>query len=131
MMMSQNVLKQARGIFQRALAAYGASCCPVYRQEKDENGVPTGPAKRIGCVYGVRYERGQTANVLTDIPGVIARTDAPRLCCALSGCARALDVGDAILCGGVWYSVLRADAQMEILMDVVLKEGGEPDGISL
>lgn len=126
MMMSPRVIWQARRIFERALAAYGASCCPVYRQEKDANGVSTGPAKRIGCVYGVRYERGQTANVLTDIPGVIARTDAPRLCCALSGCARALAVGDAILCKGAWYSVLRADVQMDVLCDVILKERGQP-----
>ncbi len=130
-MISQNALKQARSIFNRALITYGASCCPVYRQERDKNGVPTGPARRVGCVYGVRYERGQTANVLTDIPGVIARTDAPRLCCSLSGCARGLIVGDAILCKGAWYSVLRADVQMDILCDIVLKEGGEPDGIQI
>ena len=48
----------------------------------DANGVPIGGAQKVGCVYGVRYERGQTANVLVDIPGVIARMDAPRLCCA-------------------------------------------------
>ncbi len=130
-MMSQNVLRQARSIFNRALNTYGAICCPVYRQEKDANGVPTGPARQIGCVYGVRYERWQTANVLTDIPGVIARADAPRLCCSLSGCARELAVGDVILCKGAWYSVLRADVQMDILCDIVLKEGGQPDGISL
>lgn len=130
MMMSPNVLRQAEAIFRRALAAYGAKPCPVYRQEKDANGVPVGPAEQVGCVYGVRYERGQTANVLVDVPGVIARTDAPRLCCALCGCARALQAGDAIRYGGAWYAVLRADVQMDILCDVVLAKGGAPDGLS-
>lgn len=131
MMMSPQVLRQAQNIFGRALAAYGASCCPVYRQERDANSVAVGPPTKIGCVYGVRYERGQTANVLVDIPGVIARMDAQRLCCALSGCARELAAGDMICCKGVWYTVLSADVQMEILCDIVLKEGSAPDGISL
>jgi len=76
----------------------------------------------------VRYERGQTANVLVDIPGVIARLDAPRLCCALGDTARSLQEGDGLNIAGRWYTVLRADVQMGILCDVVLKEG-EPDGI--
>lgn len=128
-MMSPNVLRQAEAIFRRALAAYGAKPCPVYRQEKDANGVPTGAAEQIGCVYGVRYERGQTANVLVDIPGVIARMDAPRLCCALCGCARALQAGDMIRYGSEWNAVLRADVQMDILADVVLTKGAAPNGL--
>lgn len=130
MMMSPNVLRQAETIFRRALAAYGAESCPVYRQEKDANGVPVGSAENIGCVYGVRYERGQTANVLVDVPGVVARMDAPRLCCALCGCARDLQEGDMIRCKGEWYDVLHVDVQMGILVDVVLQKGGAPDGIS-
>lgn len=128
--MSQNVLRQAEAIFRRALAVYGAKQCPVYRTEHDANGVPIGPAEQIGCVYGVRYERGQTANVLVDVPGVVARLDAPRLCCALCGCVRDLQVGDRIQCQGEWYSVLHTDIQMDILCDVVLQRGGDPDGIS-
>lgn len=31
--------------------------------------------------------------------------------------------------GGEWYAVLRADVQMDILTDVVLKEGATSDGI--
>lgn len=129
--MSQNVLRQAEAIFRRALAVYGAKQCPVYRTEHDANGVPIGPAEQIGCVYGVRYERGQTANVLVDVPGVVARLDAPRLCCALCGCARELQEGDVIQYGGEWYAVLRVDVQMDILADVVLQKGGMPDGISV
>lgn len=129
MMMSPNVLRQAEAIFRRALAAYGAKPCPVYRQERDANGVPIGTAAQIGCVYGVYYERGQTANVLVDIPGVIARTDAPRLCCALCGCARTLQAGDMIRYGGEWYDVLRANVQMDILTDVILTKGEKPDGL--
>lgn len=129
-MMSQNVLRQAEAIFRRALAAYGAKQCPVYRTPRDANGVSTGPAEQIGCVYGVCYERGQTANVLVDVPGVVARLDAPRLCCALCGCARELQEGDVIQYGGEWYAVLRVDVQMDILADVVLQKGGAPDGIS-
>ncbi|MFR5787116.1 MAG: hypothetical protein ACLUHE_08390 [Christensenellales bacterium] len=63
-------------------------------------------------MYGVRYERGQTANVLVDIPGVIARMDAPRLCCALGDTARSLQEGDGLNIAGRWYAVLacrRAD----------------------
>lgn len=128
--MPEHVRRQAADIFRRALAAYGAACCPVYRLDHDANGVPIGPAQQIGCVYGVRYERGQTANVLTAIPGVVARTDAPRLCCTLGGCARTLQAGDVLRCGGAWYAVLRAEVQMDILCDVVLTEGGAPDGLS-
>lgn len=36
--------------------------------------------------------------------------------------------GDGLNITGRWYTVLRADVQMGILCDVVLKEG-EPDGI--
>lgn len=129
-MMSRNVLRQAEAIFRRALAVYGAMSCPVYRTEHDANGVPIGTAEQIGCVYGVRYERGQTANVLVDVPGVVARLDAPRLCCALCGCARELRDGDVIQYGGEWYAVLRVDVQMDILADVVLQKGGAPVGIS-
>lgn len=129
-MMSKNVLRQADAIFRRALAAYGAKACPVYRTPRDANGVPDGPAEQIGCVYGVRYERGQTANVLVDVPGVVARMDAPRLCCALCGCARELQEGDVIRCNDGWYAVLRVDVQMDILADVILQKGGKPDGIS-
>ncbi len=102
---------------------------PVWRVQRDANGVPIGGAQKIGCVYGVRYERGQTANVLVDIPGVIARMDAPRLCCALGDTARSLQEGDGLNIAGRWYTVLHADAQMGILCDVVLKEG-KPDGIA-
>lgn len=128
MMMSQNVLRQAETIFRRALAAYGAKACPVYRTPRDANGVQAGPAEQIGCVYGVRYERGQTANVLVDVPGVVARLDAPRLCCALCGCARELQEDDVIQCNGEWYAVVRVDVQMDILADVVLQRGGQPQG---
>lgn len=72
-MMSGFAMRQAEATFRRALAAYGAVCVPVWRVQRDANGVPIGGAQKIGCVYGVRYERGQTANVLVDIPGVIAR----------------------------------------------------------
>ena len=82
-MMSGFAMRQAEATFRRALAAYGAFCLPFLRVKRDANGVPIGGAQKIGCVYGVRYERGQTANVLVDIPGVIARMDAPRLCCTL------------------------------------------------
>lgn len=129
-MMSENVLRQGEAIFRRALAAYGAKTCPVYRTERDPNGVAIGPAAQVGCVYGVRYERSQTANVLVDVPGVIARRTEPRLCCALCGCARDLRPGDAIRYGETVYTVLGADVQMDILADVVLQEGGETDGIS-
>ena len=78
-MMSGFAMRQAEATFRRALAAYGAVCVPVWRVQRDANGVPIGGAQKIGCVYGVRYERGQTANVLVDIPGVIARMDAPEL----------------------------------------------------
>mgnify|MGYP000565064346 CR=1 FL=1 len=127
-MMSGFAMRQAEATFRRALAAYGAVCVPVWRVQRDANGVPIGGAQKIGCVYGVRYERGQTANVLVDIPGVIARMDAPRLCCALGDTARSLQEGDGLTITGRWYTVLRADVQMGILCDVVLKEG-EPDGI--
>ncbi len=129
-MMSQKVLRQAETIFRRALAAYGAKTCPVYRAPRDANGVPSGSAAQIGCVYGVRYERGQTANVLVDVPGVVARLDALRLCCALCGCARELQEGDVIKYGEEWYAVLRVDVQMDILADVVLQNGGKLNGIS-
>ena len=89
-MMSGFAMRQAEATFRRALAAYGAVCVPVWRVQRDANGVLIGGAQKIGCVYGVRYERGQTANVLVDIPGVIARMDAPRLCCALGDTARSL-----------------------------------------
>ena len=128
-MMSGFAMRQAEATFRRALAAYGAVCVPVWRVQRDANGVPIGGAQKIGCVYGVRYERGQTANVLVDIPGVIARMDAPRLCCARSDTARSLQEGDGLNIAGRWYTVLRADVQMGILCDVVLKEG-EPDGIA-
>lgn len=127
-MMSGFAMRQAEATFRRALAAYGAVCVPVWRVQRDANGVPIGGAQKIGCVYGVRYERGQTANVLVDIPGVIARMDAPRLCCTLGDTARSLQEGDGLNITGRWYTVLRADVQMGILCDVVLKEG-EPDGI--
>ena len=116
-MMSGFAMRQAKATFRHALAAYGAVCVPVWRVQRD------------GCVYGVRYERGQTANVLVDIPGVIARMDAPRLCCALGDTARSLQEGDGLNIAGRWYTVLHADAQMGILCDVVLKEG-KPDGIA-
>ena len=122
-MMSSFAMRQAEATFRRALAAYGAVCVPVWRVQRDANGVPIGGAQKIGCVYGVRYERGQTANVLVDIPGVIARMDAPRLCCALGDTARSLQEGDGLNITGRWYTVLRADVQMGILCDVVLKEG--------
>ena len=70
-MMSGFAMRQAEATFRRALAAYGAVCVPVWRVQRDANGVPIGGTQKIGCVYGVRYERGQTANVLVDIPGVI------------------------------------------------------------
>ena len=127
-MMSGFAMRQAEATFRRALAAYGAACVPVWRVQRDANGVPLGGAQKVGCVYGVRYERGQTANVLVDIPGVIARMDAPRLCCALGDTARSLQEGDGLTITGRWYTVLCADVQMGILCDVVLKEG-EPDGI--
>lgn len=122
-------MRQAETAFRRALGACGAVCVPVWRVRRDANGVPIGSAEQIGCVVGLRYERGQTANVLVDIPGVIVRLDAPRLCCALSETARNLQEGDGVKIAGRWYTVLRADVQMNILCDVVLKEG-EPDGIS-
>ena len=68
-MMSGFAMRQAEATFRRALAAYVAVCVPVWRVQRDANGVPIGGAQKIGCVYGVRYERGQTANVLVDIPG--------------------------------------------------------------
>ena len=130
-MMSDTIRARAAAVFQRALREYGARCCPVYREEKDANGVPTGNAAKIGCVYGIRYERGQTANVLADIPGVVARVDAPRISCAITGCAKQLKAGDLICYDGVWYSVVLANVQMDILTDVVLKEGAEPVGIQI
>lgn len=81
-MMSGFAMRQAEATFRHALAAYGAVCVPVWRVHRDANGVPIGGAQKIGCVYGVRYERGQTANVLVDIPGVIARMDGQDGACA-------------------------------------------------
>ena len=129
-MMSGFAMRQAEATFRHALAAYGAVCVSVWRVHRDANGVPIGGAQKIGCVYGgVRYERGQTANVLVDIPGVIAGWTRRGLCCALSDTARSLQEGDGLNIAGRWYTVLRADVQMGILCDVVLKEG-EPDGIA-
>ena len=129
--MSNAIKARAAVVFQKALREFGAKCCPVYREEKDANGVPTGKVTKLGCIYGIRYERGQTANVLTDIPGVIARVDAPRISCTVTGCARQLAAGDLIDYGGVFYSVVQASVQMDILTDVVLKEGAEPHGIQV
>ena len=75
-MMSGFAMRQAEATFRRALAAYGAACVPVWRVQRDANGVPIGGAQKIGCVYGVRYERGQTANVLVDIPAGILAAEA-------------------------------------------------------
>ncbi len=130
-MVSETNRKRAAAVFQKALREYGAKCCPVYREEKDVNGVPTGKVDKIGCVYGMRYERGQAANVLADLPGVAVRVDAPRISCAITGCAKQLRAGDLICYDGTWYSVVLANVQMDILADVVLKEGAEPIGIQV
>ena len=115
----------------RALRLAGALCVPVWRIPKDENGVATGAAQKIGCLYGTRYERGQTANMLVDIPGVIARVDAPRLLCLYSSKVVVPRAGDLLCIGGVWYEAVSVSVQMGLVMDVVLKEGNEPDGIQV
>ena len=129
-MMSPYVPAQAEAIFRRALAAYGAQACPVYREKRDVNGAADGPPQRIGCVYGVRYDRGRTDNVVVDLPGVVARTETPHFCCALCGCARDLRIGDAIAYDGTWYSVLDVQIEMGILADVTVREREEPRELS-
>ena len=54
-MMSGFAMRQAEATFRHALAAYCAVCVPVWRVQRDANGVPIGGAQKIGCVYGVRY----------------------------------------------------------------------------
>lgn len=102
---------------------------PVYRTDADANGVQIGPARCIGCVYGVRYERGQVANVLVDIPGIVARRDTPRLLCSVTGCARDVRAGDVLCYRGQWYEALSCEVQMGIVLDVVIQEGARPDGV--
>ena len=113
----------------RALRIAGAVCVPVYRIPKDENGVATGAAQKIGCLYGTRYERGQTANMLVDIPGVVARIDAPRLLCLWNSKVVALQAGDLLNVSGLWYEAVASSVQLGLVLDVVLKEGREPDGV--
>lgn len=130
-MMSDSAKARAAAIFRKALHAYGAKCCPVYRVEKDANGVATGEESWIGCVYGVLYRRGQTANSLIDIPGVVVRMDEPRISCAVSGCIKRVTAGDVIRYGDAWYTVQHVDVQMDIVADIVITEGEKPNGISV
>ena len=113
----------------RALRLAGAQCVPVYRIPKDENGVATDAAQKVGCLYGTKYERGQTANMLVDIPGVVARVDAPRLLCLWNEKVVPLQVGDLLCVGGSWYEVITSGLQMGLVLDVVMKESREPDGV--
>lgn len=114
----------------RALALSGAGCIPVYRQPRDANGVPEGAAAHVGCLYGQRYERGQTANLMIDIPGVIARRDMKRaLCLASFGCASNVQKGDLLRFGGEWYEALDVIPEMGLIVDVILQERSAPDGV--
>lgn len=128
MIREPTIIRAARSL-QQALAIAGAVCMPVYRVPVDANGVATGPAACIGCVYGVRYERGQVANVLIDIPGVVARRDTPRLLCSFTGCARDVRAGDVLCYKAQWYEALSCEIQMGITLDVVIQEGARPDGL--
>ena len=128
MIREPTIIRAARSL-QQALAIAGACCMPVYRVPADANGVATGPAACIGCLYGVRYERGQIANVLIDIPGIVLRRDTPRLLCSVTGCARELRAGDVLCYRGQWYEALSCEIQMGITLDIVIKEGARPDGV--
>lgn len=128
MIREPTIIRAARSL-QQALAIAGAVCMPVYRVDADANGVQIGPAQCIGCVYGVKYERGQIANVLIDIPGIVARRDTPRLLCSVTGCARELRAGDVLCYKSQWYEALSCEIQMGITLDVVIQEGVRPDGV--
>ena len=50
-MMSGFAMRQAEATFRRALAAYGAACVPVWRVQRDANGVPIGGAQKVVTLY--------------------------------------------------------------------------------
>lgn len=120
----------ARNRLARALREAGAARIPVYRIPRDENGVPAGGARHIGCLLGAAYERGQTANLAIDIPGVIARRDMKRALCVMGwGCAADVQRGDLLLIGGAWFEALDALPGMGIALDIILSEAVKPDGV--
>lgn len=55
----------------RALRMMGAETFPIFREEKDPNGMPTGEKHQIGAIYGVDWRKVSASAVLTiDMPGV-------------------------------------------------------------
>jgi hypothetical protein len=61
-----------------ALAKAGAKWTPVFRKERDLNGVATGLETRVGCLLGLKYSKGTFSTLKIDVPGTILRTDVPR-----------------------------------------------------
>ena len=94
-----------------ALCKAGAKWTPIYRRQKDANGMPMGEPERIGCMLGVRYVRGEMSAITIDIPGVVVRPDTPRFEGMLAnGCAMP-EKGDALCIGGVHVRILDVMSQ--------------------
>lgn len=57
-----------------ALAKAGAGWTPLYRREKDAQGLPSGEPVRVGCLLGRHYRKTLPGGVIIGLPGMLAST---------------------------------------------------------
>lgn len=118
----------ARAI-RRAMRLGGARQMAVYRPERDGNGVRTGEAVRVGCVYGLRMDEAENVRMHIALPGVVAGGFDIGYVCAVCGCARRVSVGDEIEDGARRYEVMDVREQAGVVMRIFVREaGGDADG---
>lgn len=113
--------KQAQQIA-RALFRAGAQWAPVFRKERDANGMPTGKETRIGCILGMRYTKGSAATIRIDVPGTILRTDVPRFEGILAHGCPGVQKGDEICLAGTRMTVMDAQAVDGLYWILILEE---------
>lgn len=105
-----------------ALIQAGAKWTPIYRKERDANGVPVGGETQVGYMLGKKYKKGVSSILKIDIPGTVLQTDIPRFEGVMAfNCGEILE-HDEISIGGVRNEILDVQGTDGLYFVLVLKE---------
>lgn len=105
-----------------ALAKAGAKWTPVFRKERDLNGMETGVETRVGCILGLSYVKGVSSILKIDVPGTILQTDVPRFEGVLAYNGGAIQKQDEICISGVRHEIMDVQAVDQMYYVLTLKE---------
>ena len=73
--MAGNHAKQMR----LGLIKAGAVLRPIYRQERDGNGVAVGEKRHVGCMLCLKYQPARQSQLKIDVPGTIVRAESDHI----------------------------------------------------